>query len=99
MQGHMQGAIIRMHLIFSGLVQGVGFRWRARHAAEAVGATGWVRNDESGTVTMELQGTPAQIESVLAALERGAYIQIEGVDTRRVPPEENERGFRYADGY
>lgn len=95
----MADGIIRKRLVFSGIVQGVGFRWRARHAAEAVGASGWVRNDWNGTVTMELQGTEAQIDGVLAALERGAYIQIEGIEARRIPTEENERGFRYADGY
>jgi acylphosphatase len=89
--------IVRKRLIFSGLVQGVGFRWRARRAAEAVGATGWVRNDWSGTVTMELQGTEKQIESVLAAIERGAYIRIDSLEARRIPPEENERGFFFAD--
>ncbi|MBR0207878.1 MAG: acylphosphatase [Oscillospiraceae bacterium] len=95
----MADGVIRKRLVFSGIVQGVGFRWRARHAAEAVGATGWVRNDWSGTVTMELQGTEAQIAGVLAALERGAYIRIESIEARRIPTEENERGFRYADGY
>lgn len=89
--------VIRKRLVFSGFVQGVGFRWRARRAAEAVGATGWVRNDWSGTVTMEIQGTEDKIESVLAALERGSYIRIESVEERRIPPEDGERGFFYAD--
>ena len=57
-----------------------------------------MRNDWSGTVTMELQGSEAQIESVIAAIERGSYIRIDGIDERRIPPEENERGFRFADG-
>ncbi|MBQ6092113.1 MAG: acylphosphatase, partial [Clostridia bacterium] len=36
---------VRRALRFTGSVQGVGFRWRAVQAANAVGATGWVRND------------------------------------------------------
>ena len=40
--------MIRKHIIFSGCVQGVGFRWRARKAAEMYGVTGWVRNDWNG---------------------------------------------------
>ena len=94
----MSGGVIRKHLVFSGIVQGVGFRWRARRAAEFAGVSGWVRNDWSGTVTMELQGSEAQIVSVIAALERGSYLRIDGIDERRIPPEENERGFRFADG-
>ena len=93
----MSDEIIRKHLIFSGFVQGVGFRWRAMRAAQAVGATGWVRNDCGGTVTMELQGTQKQIDSVIAAIERGSYIRVEGLEARRIPAEKDERGFFFAD--
>ena len=93
----MEKKIIRKHLVFSGIVQGVGFRWRARRAAEAFGVSGWVRNDWSGTVTMELQGSEAQIDSVLAEIERGSYIRIDGIEARSIPIRENERGFLYAD--
>jgi acylphosphatase len=51
----------RIHLQFSGQVQGVGFRWNARTCAEDVGCTGWVQNEWDGSVTMELQGTYDQI--------------------------------------
>ena len=93
----MSDDIIRKHLVFSGIVQGVGFRWRAMRAAEAVGATGWVRNDWRGTVTMELQGTDKQIDAVLAAIERGSYIRVEGLEARTIPVEKDERGFFFAD--
>jgi len=93
----MSDEIIRKRLIFSGIVQGVGFRWRAMRAAGAVGATGWVRNDWGGTVTMELQGTQKQIDSVIAAIERGSYIRVEGLEARRIPAEKGERGFFCAD--
>ena len=46
--------MIRRHIAFYGWVQGVGFRYRARHAAELYGCTGWVRNEWDGTVTMEI---------------------------------------------
>ena len=70
-------SIIRQHIVFNGWVQGVGFRYRARHAAEMYGVTGWVRNDPSGSVTMEVQGTEEQISNVIIAIERGTYIRIE----------------------
>lgn len=84
---------IRKRFVFSGDVQGVGFRWRARHAAQAVGATGWVRNERDGRVSMELQGTQEQIDRVLDALERGLYIRITDVEQRSLPPEPEERAF------
>ena len=86
-------ALLRKRLVFSGDVQGVGFRWRARHAARAVGATGWVRNERDGRVSMELQGTQEQIDRVLDALERGLYIRITDVEQRSLPPEPEERAF------
>ena len=45
--------ITRKHIIFHGSVQGVGFRWRARHAADLYGCTGWVHNKWDGTVERE----------------------------------------------
>ena len=85
--------LTRCHLIFSGIVQGVGFRWRARQAANAVGCTGWVRNDFRGTVSMELQGTRAQIGRVLEMLERGPWIRIEDINSRTIPVDPDELSF------
>ena len=44
--------MIRKHIVFTGQVQGVGFRWRARQAANLYGCTGWCRNERDGSVTM-----------------------------------------------
>ena len=85
---------IRKRIVFHGWVQGVGFRYRARHAAELYGCTGWVRNEADGSVTMEIQGTEAQIDQVILAIERGAYVRIENMEVRSLPPDPDERGFR-----
>lgn len=86
--------MVRKHILFSGRVQGVGFRYRAVKAAEMYGCTGWVRNDWNGTVTMEIQGTEEQIDQVIRAIERGRFIRIEHMDSRTIPPESDARGFR-----
>lgn len=39
---------IRKHMIFSGEVQGVGFRYTAYMAAGKLGLSGWVANLEDG---------------------------------------------------
>ena len=85
--------IIRRRIRFHGLVQGVGFRYRARHAATAVGATGWVRNDVGGTVSMEIQGTEEQIDQVIRMIERGTYVRVERMEVKNIPPEPDEHGF------
>ena len=85
--------MIRRHIIFYGWVQGVGFRYRARHAAELYGCTGWVRNEWDGSVTMEIQGKEENIEQVILTIERGTYIRIENMDSRTIPIVPEERGF------
>ena len=85
--------MIRKHIRFWGRVQGVGFRYRAYHAANAVGATGWVRNEYDGSVTMEIQGTEELIDQVILLIEKGRFVRIENMDTRTIPVKEEERGF------
>lgn len=85
--------MIRRRMRFFGAVQGVGFRYRARHAAELYGCTGWVCNEWDGSVTLELQGEEAQIDRVVEAIARGAYVQIEAMDSRSLPVIAEERGF------
>ena len=51
----------RVHVVFEGRVQGVGFRWNARTIATELGLSGWVRNEDDGTVTVELQGPSEKI--------------------------------------
>ena len=84
---------IRKRITFYGAVQGVGFRYRARHAAQMVGATGWVRNEFDGSVTMEIQGTEEQIDRVILAVEWGTYVRIENMDVKTIPVKPEERGF------
>ena len=86
--------IIRRHMVFYGWVQGVGFRYRTRHAAELYGCTGWCRNDWNGSVTMEIQGTEEQIDQVILAIEAGRFVKIENMDSKTIPPVDREYGFR-----
>ncbi len=88
---------IRVRLNLCGSVQGVGFRYRARHAAQMLGVTGWVTNESDGSVTMELQGTRDEIGRVLEMTERGMFISIESVQERRIPVLEDERDFTTLD--
>ena len=84
----------RKQIQFFGTVQGVGFRYRACHAADAVGATGWVCNQDDGSVSMEIQGTQEQIDAVIQAIERGRYVWIEKMSVRSIPLMEGEYCFR-----
>ncbi len=89
--------MIRKRIVFTGWVQGVGFRYRARRAADLLGVTGWVRNEYDGSVTMEIQGTEEQIDEVILAIGRGHYVKIENMDIETLPviPGEHDFSTRY----
>ena len=86
--------VIRKYLKIRGFVQGVGFRYRAEHAANMIGATGWVRNDPDGAVSMEIQGTEEQIDKVIMMINQGSYVDIQSMDAKMIPLIEDEYGFR-----
>ena len=63
----------RAHVIVSGMVQGVGFRYYALREAERAGVSGWVRNRRDGTVEIEAQGEEEALEAFLAAVRPGPF--------------------------
>ena len=86
--------MIRRHYVFIGWVQGVGFRWRAKQAADLYRCTGYVRNEWDGSVTLEIQGREEDIDQVLLAIERGTWVRIENFTMKNLPVREDEYGFR-----
>ena len=91
--------MIRKRFVFNGRVQGVGFRYLTRRAADLIGVTGWVRNEADGSVTLEIQGTEEQVDGVMLALKhmiikRGRYVRIESIDEEEVPIVADETGFK-----
>lgn len=85
--------MIRRKILFYGRVQGVGFRYRARYAAESLRLTGWVYNEEDGTVSMEVQGDEASIDRMLQMLQQDRYIDIVDMDIKNMVLQEDERSF------
>ena len=58
----------RVHVIFSGWVQGVGFRFTTEHVAREFDVTGYVMNLPDGTVECVAEGERAELEAFLAAV-------------------------------
>ncbi len=85
---------IRIYAVFHGEVQGVGFRYAARQAANALGLTGWVRNEYDGSVSVEIQGDRDSIQEWLRMVDSGRYIDISHVDIQEIDTVESERRFR-----
>jgi acylphosphatase len=73
-------------------VQGVGFRYRARYAAEMYGVTGWVENLSDGDVEMEAEGLEESIDKMILAIEKGTFVRIENIRSKSIPLQ-GDRGF------
>jgi len=65
----------------SGVVQGVGYRFFARDAAERLSLAGYVRNLYDSRVEVYAIGGPDQLSTLRAALARGPWsARVERVD-------------------
>lgn len=84
---------IRKEIRFSGDVQGVGFRYRAQHAAQSLGVTGWVHNEWDGSVLMQAQGTEEEIVEMIRLISMSLYIGIKDISYKIIEVDEAERGF------
>ena len=81
--------------IVRGRVQGVGFRWFVEREANALGVTGWVRNNEDSTVELVAQGSDVQLSALQAKLKQGPRAsRVDAVDESAVEPDANAKIFR-----
>lgn len=87
-------AEVRKKINFRGSVQGVGFRYKAKYLAKSMGLTGWVRNEMDGTVTLEIQGRQQLIDKLLYGLSHDSFIEIDWIDTKDLPLDEEEKSFK-----
>ncbi|MCK4999958.1 MAG: acylphosphatase [Anaerohalosphaera sp.] len=53
------------HIIFTGRVQGVGFRFTAQRIAQRYDLVGYVKNIPNSSVEMLIQGRPKDIQACL----------------------------------
>jgi len=77
----------RVHVVVTGNVQGVGYRYSLRMRAHAAHVNGWARNRLAGTVEAELEGDPEQVDALLAWMEQGPPgSSVSGVHVRELSP-------------
>ena len=85
--------VVRRAVRYLGTVQGVGFRATARALAAPMPVTGLVRNEPDGTVWLEAQGTPKDVEAFLDALAEAMQGRIAKANRQDLPPRAQEQGF------
>ena len=60
-----------LRVVISGRVQGVGFRYFTRRAAQRLDLVGWVKNLPSGEVEVRVAGAPVTLEVFRQRLRQG----------------------------
>ena len=81
--------------IVTGRVQGVGFRWFVEKEAREISVSGWVRNNQDGSVEVLASGTPDQLDRLRKALQQGPRAgRVDEVQQFEVEQEHNEKSFR-----
>ena len=89
----MDGGRQRWHILFSGQVQHVGFRYTAYYLTRDLYLTGWVDNLPDGRVELEAQGDVVALRRLLLQLRRQPHIRITRVEFAELPPVPDERRF------
>jgi DNA ligase D-like protein (predicted 3'-phosphoesterase) len=76
----------------AGAVTGVGFREATRRRALELGATGWVRNEDDGSVAMHAEGAAPAIDELVAFLHAGPRAAgVQSVEVQEVRAEGHEQ--------
>jgi acylphosphatase len=84
--------LVCKRVIYSGRVQGVGFRASAQNLARDFAVAGHVRNLSDGTVELVVEGEPEAIDGLLSAIDEdlGRHVYDQKFD---FIPSENRQGF------
>lgn len=86
--------MVRFFLIFSGRVQGVGFRYFAQMNATKLDITGFVRNTSNGNVEIEAQGNEENINKFILILKKGnGFIRVDDYSMKKIETVASEKRF------
>ena len=86
--------MVARHIIFTGRVQGVGFRFTVHRMAGRHQLTGYVRNLSNGTVEMLAQGSAEDIDDCLRDIQQSLIDHIRETKIEEVPPNPTYADFK-----
>ncbi len=90
----MSEEAISRRTLYSGRVQGVGFRWTVEKLARGFPVTGFVRNLSDGPVELVASRTAETLDSLHAAISKHFAANITSVESESVDNQENWKDFR-----
>jgi acylphosphatase len=86
--------MVSKQVIYSGRVQGVGFRFTTRQIASGYEVMGWVKNLEDGRVELQAMGEADELDAFLAEiLDSNLGSLIKEHEVSAIPPLTGQRGF------
>ena len=82
-----------VQMVVGGKVQGVGFRLSAAEIARNLDLVGFVRNEADGTVRVDAEGDPDQVEQFIQQIRKGpnSFVKVKQVDLKYL---EKRQGFK-----
>lgn len=89
-------AMIRAHIIYSGRVQGVGFRFTVQRSALKLKLVGWVKNLPNGSVEVMIEGVKESIEQLCKSIEGQFEDYIQNKDIQYTPAQSDFKEFQIA---
>ncbi|MFZ2330225.1 MAG: acylphosphatase [Atribacterota bacterium] len=74
------------HILVSGRVQGVAFRYYARNMAYQLGVGGWIKNLANGQVELVVDGSKNSVNEMIEWCKQGPRMaQVENVEVDWLP--------------
>ena len=86
--------IIKKHLVISGKVQGVGFRYWIKNLAINNNISGWVKNKLSGDVEALIIGQEKEVQKIIKQCKIGpGSATIQNIQINDYDQDYSEKGF------
>lgn len=82
------------HIIFTGRVQGVGFRFTVFNIANRYHLTGLVRNLSNGAVEMIAQGPVDDIDDCIRDIKESFASYVKETKIEEIPPDSQYKDFK-----
>ncbi len=83
-----------VHIMITGRVQGVGFRWFVARAAHRLGVSGYVRNLYDGSVEIHAEGERQAIDHFISEVRVGpSSAMVETLETDWMQPTQEFSSF------